>query len=89
MNFIRANKDYYGTPRGNLVFINPKYIIKLEFMIESKDSYGNVFPDHFIATIDLGNRVEIVHITLKKGNELLKREDYGQWIIAYWPSRGN
>ena len=75
MDFIRAYKDYYGTPKGNLIHINPNYIIKLEFMIESKDSYGDVFPDHYIATINLGNKVEIVHITLETGNKLLKIGD--------------
>lgn len=75
MDFIRAFTDYYGTPKGRVIFINPKYIIKLEFVLESKDSYGNVFPDHYIATIDLGNKVEIVHLTLKKGNELLEKGD--------------
>ena len=73
MDFIKAITDYYGTPKGNLIYINPKYIIKLEFMSECEDSYGNIFNDHYIATIDLGNKVEIVHITLESGQELLKK----------------
>lgn len=72
MDFIRARTDYYGTPKGDLVYINPTYIIKLEYVGESKDSYGNVFKDHYIATVDLGNKVEIVHITLETGHKLLK-----------------
>lgn len=73
MDFIKAQTDYYGTPRGRLVYINPNYIIKLEFVGEGEDSYGNVFKEHCVATIDLGNRTEIVHITLESGNELLKK----------------
>ena len=73
MNFISARTDYYGTPSGKLIYINPNYIIKLEFMGESEDSYGNVFNDHYIAVVDLGNKVETVHITLEIGHELLKR----------------
>ena len=72
MDFIKACTDYYGTPKGNLIYINPNYIIKLEFMLECKDSYGNVFSDHYVATIDLGNNVETVHITLESGKKLIK-----------------
>lgn len=75
MDFIRAREDYYGTPKGNLIYINPKYIIKIEFMHECKDSYGIVFDEHYIATVDLGNKAEIVHITLEAGNKLLERGD--------------
>ena len=72
MDFINAITDYYGTPKGHLVYINPNYIIKLEFANESEDSYGNIVKEHYVATIDLGNRVEEVHITLETGHKLLK-----------------
>ena len=72
MEFIKACTDYYGTPKGNLIYINPQYIIKLEFMDECEDCYRNVFREHYVATIDLGNKVETVHITLEDGKKLIK-----------------
>ena len=71
MDFIKAYEDYYGTPKGKFVYINPNYIIKIEFMGKSKDSYGNVFGDHYIAAVDFGNKVEEVHIALETGRKLL------------------
>lgn len=76
--FIKAITDYYGTPKGHQVYINPKYIIKIEFMGECEDSYRNVFKDHYTIVVDMGNTTEKMHITLETGNELLNGENvYG------------
>lgn len=75
--FIKAITDYYGTPKGHTVHINPKYIIKIEFMGECEDCYGNVFKDHYTIVVDMGNKTETMHITLETGDELLKDKDYG------------
>jgi len=64
--FIKAITDYYGTPRGHLVHINPDYIIKIELMSEREE-----FVDHYVITVDLGNKTELLHITLEDGNKLL------------------
>ena len=69
--FIKAITDYYGTPKGHSVYINPNYIIKMEFMGECEDSYGNKFKDHYVIAVDLGNKIEEMHITLETGNKLL------------------
>lgn len=69
--FIKAITDYYGTPKGDRVFINPNYIIKMEFMGECEDSYRNVFKEHYTITVDFGNKTETLHISLEVGNELL------------------
>ena len=69
--FIKAITDYYGKPKGKLVYINPNYIIKMEFMGECEDRYGNKFNDHYVITIDFGNKTEELHIALAIGNELL------------------
>lgn len=69
--FIEAFTDYYGIPKGHAVYINPNYIIKMEFMGECEDSYGDKFNDHYVITVDFGNKIEEMHITLKTGNKLL------------------
>ena len=70
--FIKAITDYYGTPKGRLVHINPNYIVKMEFMNGCEDCYGNKFNDHFVITVDLGNKTEELHIELEIGEKLLK-----------------
>lgn len=70
-HFIKAITDYYGTPTRNLVYINPNYIIKMEYMGEGEDCYGDKFNDHYVITVDFGNRTEELHITLEVGNRLL------------------
>lgn len=72
MKFVPAITDYYGLPSGNMIYINPNYIIKMEFMGECEDSGGQKYEDHFLITIDFGNRVEIAHILLSIGNKLLE-----------------
>ena len=72
MSFIPAIKDYYGLPSGQMIYINPNYIIKMEFMCELEDSSGKKYEDHYLITIDFGNRVETAHILLSIGNKLLE-----------------
>ena len=72
MDFIEARADYYGTPSTYSFYINPNYIIKLEFMGECEDSFGKVIDDHYIATVDLGNKVETVHKSIETGHKLLR-----------------
>ena len=69
--FIEAITDYYGSPKGHYVYINPNYIISMEFRGESEDCYGNKFNDHYVITVDFGNKVEELHIPLETGNKLL------------------
>ena len=69
--FIKAITDYYGTPEGHLVYINPNYIIKMEFMGECEDRCGNKFNDHYVITVDFGNKTEELHIRLEDGKKLL------------------
>ena len=69
--FIEAITDYYGTPKGHLVHINPNYIIQMVFMGECEDCYGNKFKDHYVITVDFGNKTEELHIELEVGKKLL------------------
>ena len=69
--FIKAITDYYGTPNRHIVYINPNCIIKMKFMCEGEDYYGNKFDDHYVITVDFGNKTEDFHITLELGNKLL------------------
>ena len=69
--FIKTITDYHGAPKGHLVYINPNYIIKMEFMGEGEDCFGNKYNDHYVIAVDIGNRVEEMHITLEIGNKLL------------------
>ena len=69
--FIKAMTDYWGTPKGHEVFINPNYIIKMSFMEECEDCYGNRFNDHYVITVDLGKQTQDLHIPLEVGKKLL------------------
>ena len=85
--FIEAITDYYGTPKGNRVFINPNYIIQMEFIDECEEGYRNEFEEmyfgkckndhkniikeHYEIIVDLGNKTEKLHISLEVGNKLL------------------
>ena len=69
--FIKATTDYYGTPKGHSVYINPNYIVKMEFMGECEDGYGVIFNDHYVIAVAFGNKTERMHIALEIGNKLL------------------
>lgn len=72
MEFVKAITDSYGLPKGHCVVINPNYIIKMEYMEECEDGYTNRFKEHYVITVDLGNKTEQMHISLETGQQLLK-----------------
>lgn len=69
--FIKAITDYWGTPKGHAVYINPNYIIEMKFIEEIEDCYGNRFNEHYVITVDFGNKTQDLHITLEVGKKLL------------------
>lgn len=77
--FIKAITDYYGTPQGNQVYINPNYIIEMRFVGEYEDISRNKYDDHYVIVVDLGNKTEELHITLEVGNKLLSGGEIELW----------
>ena len=74
MEFILAKYDYYGCPDYRTLFVNPNYIISMEYIGETSSNAGNTLhPEHYVIHVDMGNKVERLHITLKTGNELLEK----------------
>lgn len=73
VKFIKAHHDYYGTPDFKETYINTNYIIKMDFMGECEDSHGNIYKDHYVIEVDRGKTTQIFHISLKAGEELLKK----------------